>query len=66
MKNKKWTKRDRVLLTAAILLLVILALRLIGSLIGGPVYDFITAAFPWVCLGAGVASIAAAWTAERK
>ncbi len=65
MKNRKWTQRDRVLLAAAILLLVILAIRLIGSLIGGPVYDFITTAFPWVCLGAGVASIAAAWTAER-
>ena len=61
MKGKK-----RVLLIGGILLVAILAARLISGLIGGPVSDFIKAAFPWVCMGVGIACAAAAWTEESK
>ncbi len=58
--------RKRVLLTGGILLAAILAARLIGGLIGGPVSDFIKGAFPWVCLAVGLACAITAWTAESK
>ena len=66
MKSKKFSGKQSVLLIGGSILLVMAGARLIAGWIGGPVYDFLSAALPWVCMGVGVACCASGWTSEKK
>ena len=62
MTSKKLSGRRSVLLIGGIILLGNAVAQLIAGWGGGPVYDFISAALPWVSMAVGIACFAAGWT----
>lgn len=57
--------KRKIILTGGVILLAAALLQLIADKLSPALYDFVTAALPWVCMAVAIACFAAGWQEEQ-